>query len=335
MKKSHKIFIILSILCIGIGIGVGIYFIFFGQQSKKMESTIEQPITTTFESGIANITLPPENIANMTLPPENIANMDLSSGIANMTLPPENIANMNLSGIANMDLSGIANMDLSSNIATMNLFQTIGTTPPPKVILDANKTLLTLKNNGDGINYTLNGVYNGKDITLIDEQKIYSFFGANSEEKLYKPNVFVNFTFTDPTTKQDYKVQLRIISSSIEFDSNINSFVKFRATTDLEIPLPVLPEVYTALKFINNKAKIIYDAWSKKYNLFAFYNGISVKLVDEKHTAPEYEYKINEIVDLVFINPKSKEIETVKFKITNKADSIFFIFDAILSPPTT
>jgi len=72
--------------------------------------------------------------------------------------------------------------------------------------------------------------------------------------------------------------------------------------------------------------------------LYAFYDGISVTLVDEEHTAPIYEYNINDIVDLVFINPKSKEIETVKFKITNKTYSSYFssyIFDAILAPPTT
>ena len=168
--------------------------------------------------------------------------MDLSSGIATMDLS---------SGIATMDLSsGIANMDLSPGIASMNLFQTFGTTTPPppkqKPILDAIKSFLTLKNDGNGTNYTLNGVYDGKDVALIDKNRI--------DDYVYKTNEIVEFTFTDTAINQDYKIKLRILNSSLEYGAYLVSSVKFMATTAVEIP--VAPSVYTSLTLNDGIIKV-------------------------------------------------------------------------------
>ena len=293
-------------------------------------TTTPEPTTTTPE--------PTTTTPEPTTTTVQIATMDLSPGIAKMDLS---------SGIANMDLSnGIANMDLSPGIASMNLFQTFGTTTPPpptqKPILDAIKSLLTLKNDGNGTNYTLNGVYDGKDVELIDKNRIDDYL-LDKPKYVYKTNEIVEFTFTNTAINQDYKIKLRILNSSLEYGAYLVSSVKFMATTAVEIP--VAPSVYTSLKLNDGIIKVNNDGVSKQYTLLGTYDDKSVTLLDknDNHIAyfdnPVYVYKVNEIAEFTFTNPISNQDSKVNLKIT-KANTTFdsnfnmnYTFNSILSPP--
>jgi hypothetical protein len=229
-------------------------------------------------------------------------------------------------------------MDLSQGIANMNLFQTFGTTTPPptqKPIIDAIKSSLTLKNDGNGTNYTLNGVYDGKDVALIDKNRINDYL-LDKPKYVYKINEIVEFTFT--ITDQDYKIKLRIINSSLEYGANLVSSVKFIATTELE--LPVLPSVYTVLKLKN-------DGNGKDNTLNGTYDGKDITLTDNNHindyllAKPKYVYKPNEIIEFTFTNPISKQDDKVKLRIisssleygTNLVSSVKFMATTAIEIP--
>ena len=240
---------------------------------------------------------------------------------------------------------GIAKMDLSQGIASMNLFQTFGTTTPPptqKPIIDAIKTSLTLKNDGNGINYKLNGLYDGKDVVLIDKNHINDYLlGIDDPKYVYKKNEIVEFTFTNTDINQDYKIKLRILNSSLEFVTIFVSSVKFMATTSIEIP--VAPSVYTSLKLNDGIIELNNDGIVKQYTLLGTYDGKSVTLVDEKNKTffnnPEYVYKVNEIAEFTFTNPISNQDSKVNLKITKvnmdvgSNFNLYYTFNSILSPP--
>ena len=122
-------------------------------------------------------------------------------------------------GIANMDLSaGIANMDLSAGIANMNLFSPISVpvvTPPtpvvPTIIVPLPPNSLVLIN--DGREYLIKGKYQNQDVTLFDVLR----FGKGSSD-LYTIGQIVLFRFTDPTTKTDTFVNLKITKFYTKFE---------------------------------------------------------------------------------------------------------------------
>ena len=209
-------------------------------------------------------------------------------------------------------------------------------------VLPSVYTVLKLKNDGNGFNYTLNGVYDGMDITLTDNNHINDYL-LDKPKYVYKPNEIVEFTFTNPISKQYDKVKLRIINSSLEFGANLVSSVKFMATTVVEIP--VLPSVYTVLKLNDGIIKSVNDGMSKQSTLTGTYEGKSVTLVDKKNMAffnnPQYVYKVNEIAEFTFTNPISNQNDKVNLKITKVNLNIDtnlnfnYTFDSILVPPTT
>ena len=167
--------------------------------------------------GIAKMDLSP-GIAKMDLSP-GIAKMDLSPGIAKMDLSP-GIAKMDLSaGIAKMDLSpGIAKMDLSAGIANMTLFSPISVpvvVPPtpvvPKIIKPLPPNSLVLIN--DGREYQIKGKYKNQDVTLFDDKR----FGKGSSDA-YTVGQVVLFRFTDPATKEEIFVNLKMIKFYTKFE---------------------------------------------------------------------------------------------------------------------
>ena len=194
--------------------------------------------TMDLSDGIAKMDLS-DGIAKMDLS-DGIAKMDLSPGIANMDLSP-NIAKMDLSpGIAKMDLSpGIATMDLSPNIAKMDLSPGIATMtlnfspiefPKQPVSVTLKPSLYNSLKLSDGIvrNYQLSGVYDGKNVTLTDKtnHQMYTLLG---KEYRYKINDVVVFTFPNPTTGQDSKVNVKILTTDFKFDKNFNAIWTYKA----------------------------------------------------------------------------------------------------------
>ena len=174
-------------------------------------------ITTDFSTGVAKMDLSP-GIAKMDLSP-GIAKMDLSPGIAKMDLSP-GIAKMDLSpGIAKMDLSpGIAKMDLSAGIAKMTLFSPISVpvvVPPtpvvPKIIKPLPPNSLVLIN--DGREYQIKGKYKNQDVTLFDDVR----FGKGSSDA-YTLGQVVLFRFTDPATKEENFVNLKMTKFYTKFE---------------------------------------------------------------------------------------------------------------------
>ena len=324
MNNKNVFLIVFAVFVVSVL--VVIFFNFFGQQSATLKpTTTVAPTTTT----VSPTTTTPEPTTT-TVAPTTTASMDLSSGIASM--------------------------DTSQGIASMNLFQTFGTTTPPptqKPILDAIKSSLTLKNDGNGTNYTLNGVYDGKDVELVDKNHISDYSSNKLDKYVYETNEIVEFTFTNTDINQDYKIKLRILSSSLEFDANLNSSVKFTATTAVEIP--VAPSVYTSLKLTDGIINSFLNEFrSQTWVINGTYDGKNVTLSDKKNIAEfsynfdtgktiyyDYIYKINEIVEFSFTNPVSKQESKVNLKITkinvNVNENYDFIrtFNAILSPPIT
>jgi hypothetical protein len=245
--------------------------------------------------------------------------MDLSAGIAKMDLS---------AGIAKADLSSIANLLSSGTTTTPQQNQTI---------IDAVKSLLILKNNGEGLDYRLDGVYDGKEVILVD-QKNYDNKLFSNIFYVYKTNELVDFTFTDNVTKQNYKIKLRILNSFQKLTD-----IKFTATTTTEIP--VAPSVYASL-ILNDgiittfadkkvtKAKVEY-IYSKSWITKGTYDNKQVTLTDTKNIAFQNNsqkiYKVDEIVPFSFTNPVSNQLTSVNLKITKVNDNN--TFNAIISPP--
>ena len=315
--------------------------IIFGKVTSKPTTTTPNPTTTT-----PNPTTTTPNPTTTTSKPTTTTPNPTTTTPEPTTTPPKPTTTTPpkptttiVDPIATMDLSqGIAKMDLSQGIANMNLFQTFGTTTPPptqKPIIDAIKSSLTLKNDGNGTNYTLNGVYDGKDVALIDKNRINDYL-LDKPKYVYKINEIVEFTFT--ITDQDYKIKLRIINSSLEYGANLVSSVKFIATTELE--LPVLPSVYTVLKLKN-------DGNGKDNTLNGTYDGKDITLTDNNHindyllAKPKYVYKPNEIIEFTFTNPISKQDDKVKLRIisssleygTNLVSSVKFMATTAIEIP--
>ena len=90
------------------------------------------------------------------------------------------------------------------------------TTKTPEPILDDIKTYLTLKNNGNGTNYTLTGTYHGKPITLVDKNFTY----YSNLQYVYKVNEVSEFTFTNPISNHDNTVHLKITKVNLNFNSS-------------------------------------------------------------------------------------------------------------------
>jgi hypothetical protein len=144
---------------------------------------------------------------------------NLSPGIATMNLSP---------GIATMDLSpGIATMNLSPGIANMNLFSPISVpvvVPPTPAVPQNIKPLppnsLVLIN--DGREYQIKGKYKNQDVTLFDDKR----FGKGSSD-LYTIGQIVLFRFTDPATKEENFVNLKMTKFYTKFEDfglfNVNA----------------------------------------------------------------------------------------------------------------
>jgi len=306
--------------------------IIFGKVTSKPTTTTPNPTTTT-----PNPTTTTPNPTTTTSKPTTTTPNPTTTTPEPTTTPPKPTTTTPPKPTTTI-VDPIATMDLSQGIANMNLFQTFGTTTPPptqKPIIDAIKSSLTLKNDGNGTNYTLNGVYDGKDVALIDKNRINDYL-LDKPKYVYKINEIVEFTFT--ITDQDYKIKLRIINSSLEYGANLVSSVKFIATTELE--LPVLPSVYTVLKLKN-------DGNGKDNTLNGTYDGKDITLTDNNHindyllAKPKYVYKPNEIIEFTFTNPISKQDDKVKLRIisssleygTNLVSSVKFMATTAIEIP--
>ena len=130
------------------------------------------------------------------------------------SVPPPNVS-------AKMDLSpGIAKMDLSPGIAKMTLFSPISVpveivAPPTPVVPQSIKPLppnsLVLIN--DGREYQIKGKYKNQAVALFDDKR----FGKGSSD-VYTVGQIVLFRFTDPATKEENFVNLKMTKFYTKFE---------------------------------------------------------------------------------------------------------------------
>jgi len=75
--------------------------------------------------------------------------------------------------------------------------------------------------------YTLYGTYDGKPVTLLYNTRPVKYFDGSVY--VYKVNEIAEFTFTNPISNEDSKVNLKITNVNSSYDSNLNNNYTFNS----------------------------------------------------------------------------------------------------------